>query len=132
MIKRSLSTLLLCMVIGACSPTRHVNGCYPITDLPENKIDGKVIVTVSDIAAATLDTVTSPEIAVIEVKLKPDKILIWADATEQRIGKRIGFVYNDSVITAPKINCRITGGTFTINSENKSLILDIYSSIINQ
>lgn len=49
----------------------------------------------------TLDTVSYPDMAVIEGKLKVDKVQKWADATENRIGKRIGFVFNDSVIMAP-------------------------------
>ena len=52
-----------------------------------------------------------------------------ADNTESRIGKRIGFVFNDSVIMAPTINCCIESGGFTINSPDKSLILEIFNSL---
>lgn len=55
----------------------------------------------------------------------------WTDATESRIGKRIGFVFNDSVIMAPTINCRIESGGFTINSPDKALILKTYN-ILNE
>ena len=66
--------------------------------------------------------------AVIEGKLKVDKVQKWAEATENRIGKRIGFVFNDSVIMAPTVNCRIESGGFTINSPDKVLIIEIYKS----
>ena len=44
------------------------------------------------------------------------KLQAWADSTEQLIGKRIGFVYNDSVITAPRVNMRLENGTFQIST----------------
>ncbi|MGC8141419.1 SecDF P1 head subdomain-containing protein, partial [Salmonella enterica] len=62
---------------------------------------------------------TDHDIAFIQGVLKQDKIPVWADATEQRIGKRIGFVYKDSVIMAPSVNCRIESGSFSINSFDK-------------
>ena len=67
--------------------------------------------------------------AVIEGKLKVDKVQKWAEATENRIGKRIGFVFNDSVIMAPTVNCRIESGGFTINSPDKVLTIEIYKSL---
>ncbi len=70
--------------------------------------------------------------AVIEGKLKAENVQKWADATESRIGKRIGFVFNDSVIMAPTVNCRIESGSFSISSEDKALVLKIYNSILGE
>lgn len=112
------------LLIGALS-----QWLVPVADRPENKIEGKAIVTSKDFDAVSLDTVTSPDIAIIEGKLKADKVQKWADATESRIGKRIGFVFNDSVITAPTVNCRIESGGFSINSPDKALIIEIYNSL---
>lgn len=67
--------------------------------------------------------------AIIEGKLKTGKVKKWADATENRIGKRIGFVFNDSVIMAPTINCRIDSGSFTINGPDKVLMSKIYNTL---
>ena len=67
--------------------------------------------------------------AVIEGRLKAAMIQKWADATEARIGKRIGFVFNDSVIMAPTLNCWIENGSFTINSPDKVLMLEIFNSM---
>lgn len=121
--------IILGMLFGACSSSRHVNGWYPMADAPENRIEGKAIVTTKDFDVVTLDTVSYPDMAVIEGKLKVDKVKKWADATENRIGERIGFVFNDSVIMAPTVNCRIESGGFTINSPDKVLILEIYKSL---
>lgn len=115
--------------LGACSSSHRVNGWYPVADSPDNKIEGKAIVTTKDFAAVSLDTVTSPDIAIIEGKLKADKVQKWADATESRLGKRIGFVFNDSVIMAPTVNCRIESGGFSINSSDKALIIEIFNSL---
>lgn len=119
----------MCFVLGACSTAHRVNGWYAVADSPENKIEGKAIVTTKDFNVVTLDTVSYPDIAVIEGKLKVDKVQKWADASENRIGKRIGFVFNDSVIMAPTVNCRIESGSFTINSPDKALIIGIYKSL---
>lgn len=119
----------ICLIIGGCAKRYTVNGWYPVSDNPAHRIEGKAIVTTADFEAVSLDTVSVPGMAMIEGKLKADKVRVWADATEARIGKRIGFVYNDSVIMAPTINCRIESGRFTINSPDKTLIIGAYNSL---
>lgn len=126
---RLITSIIVCFVLGACSTAHRVNGWYAVADSPENKIEGKAIVTTEDFDVVILDTLSYPDMAVIEGKLKVDKVQKWADATGKRIGKRIGFVFNDSVIMAPTVNCRIESGSFTINSLDKVLILEIYKSL---
>lgn len=121
--------MLLIMIINGCSATHKVNGWYPVADSPENKIEGKAFVTTKDFAEVSIDTVSFSGMAVIDGRLKAERIQKWADVTESRIGKRIGFVFNDSVIMAPTVNCRIESGSFTINSPDKALILEIYDSL---
>ena len=111
-----------------CSATHYVNGWYPVANFPENEIEGKAFVTSKDFAEVSLDTVSVPYMAMIEGRLKAQMIQKWADVTERRIGKRIGFVFNDSVIMAPTVNCRIESGSFTINSPDKALMLEIYNT----
>ena len=126
---RLITSIIVCFVLGACSTAHRVNGWYAVADSPDNKIERKAIVTTEDFDVVILDTVSYPDMAVMEGKLKVDKVQKWADATEKRIGKRIGFVFNDSVIMAPTVNCRIESGSFTINSLDKVLILEIYKSL---
>lgn len=116
-------------ILGACSSAHRVNGWYPVADIPENKIEGNVIVTAKDFDVVNLDTVSFSDMAIIVGKLRAGKVKKWADATENRIGKRIGFVFNDSVIMAPTINCRIESGSFTINSPDKVLMSKIYDTM---
>ena len=125
----SLYLPIIVMFLCGCTAARHVNGWDPVADSPENKIEGNAIVTVKEFDVVTLDTVSYPDMAVIEGRLKVDRVQKWADATENRIGKRIGFVFNDSVIMAPTVNCRIESGGFTINSPDKALLFKIYNSL---
>ena len=124
-----IAAIFIVVLLGAYSSAHRVNGWYPVADVPENRIEGKVIVTTKDFDVVTLDTVSFPDMAVIEGKLKVDKVQKWVDATENRIGKRIGFVFNDSVIIAPTVNCRIESGSFSINSPDKALMMEIYNTL---
>lgn len=127
--KHALLTLFLGVILIGCSSVHRVNGWYPVADFPDDRIEGCAIVITNDFASATLDTVSLPGVAFIEGRLRPEKVREWADATESRIGRRIGFVFNDSVVMAPTVNCRIESGGFSINSADKALILKIYSSL---
>lgn len=126
---KQITAMFIVVILGACSSPRRVNGWYPVSDNPENLIEGNAIITAKDFDVVTLNTVSFPDMAIIEGKLKAGKVKQWADATENRIGKRIGFVFNDSVIMAPTVNCRIESGSFTINSPDKVLMSKIYNTL---
>lgn len=68
----------------------------------------------------------------IQGKLKPDKISDFADGTGKLIGRRLAFVFNDSVIMTPQINARIESGSFQITSPDTALLRSIYNSINNE
>lgn len=126
------------LILCGCSSHRRVDGWYPVADHPDNLIIGKPLVTVKDFGyvAIVRDTFiidnTPVSIFLIQGQVKPDKRQQWADGTEQLIGKKLGFVYNDSVITAPRINIRIESGSFQINSPDTILLKNIYNSILQQ
>lgn len=124
-----IAVMFIAVILCACSSPRRVNGWYPVSDNSENMIEGNAIITAKDFDVVTLDTVSFPDIAIIEGKLKAGKVKKWADATENRIGKKIGFVFNDSVIMAPTVNCRIESGSLTINSPDKVLMSKIYNTL---
>lgn len=126
-VKNLIALAITSLTLYACSTTHRDNGWYPVDN--SDNIEGEAIATTDDFESVSLDTVTDPDIAFIQGVLKQDRISDWTDATEQRIGKRIGFVYKDSVIMAPSVNCRIESGSFSINSSDKQLILEIYNSL---
>ena len=61
-------------ILGACSSAHRVNGWYPVADIPENKIEGNVIVTAKDFDVVNLDTVSFSDMAIIEGKLRAGKV----------------------------------------------------------
>lgn len=127
--------MMLLLILCACSSHRKADGWYPLADYPDNSIVGKPLATVKDFERVVIvrdtfiienDTVSQ---LLIQGRVKPEKRRQWADGTERLIGKRLGFVYNDSVIIAPQINASIESGSFQIISTDTTLIKSIYNSI---
>lgn len=129
--------MVLLLLVCACSTHRRADGWYQVSDNTYNSIVGKPLATVKEFEEVVMvrnslvlddDTVSQ---LVIEGIVKPKYRKRWADGTERLIGKRLGFVYNDSVITAPQVNVRIESGSFGINSPDTILLKNIYNSIKN-
>lgn len=127
--------MVLLLILCACSSHRKADGWYPLADYPDNSIVGKPLATVKYFERVAIvrdtfiidnDTVSQ---LLIHGRVKPEKRKQWADGTERLIGKRLGFVYNDSVITAPQINARIESGSFQITNTDTTLIKELYNSI---
>lgn len=127
--------MVLLLILCACSSHRRVDGWYPLADYPDNTIIGKPLATIKDFEriAIVRDTfiINSDTFSQLLIQgcVKPTKCRQWADETERLIGKRLGLIYNDSVITAPQINARIESGSFQITSPDTALIKRLYSSI---
>jgi len=128
--------MVLLLILCACSSHHKIDGWYPLADYPDNSIVGKPLATVEDFESVVIvrdtfivdsDTVSQ---LLIQGRVKAEKRQQWADGTERLIGKRLGFVYNDSVITAPQINARIESGSFQIISSDTTLLNIIYQNII--
>lgn len=130
--------MVLLLLLCACSSQRRADGWYPLADYPDNSIVGKPLATVKDFESLAIvrDTFIIKNDTVIQLliqgRVKPEKRQHWAEGTERLIGKRLGFVYNDSVITAPQINARIGSGSFQIISHDTVIIRNIYNSIKQQ
>lgn len=138
--RKTIITVLtvLFVMFCACSSHRRVDGWYPVADYPDNTIVGNPLATVGDFEDVVVfkDTIVSEEdtvgLMLIQGRVKHGMRLQWADGTERLIGKRLGFVYDDSVVTAPQINARIESGSFQISSPDTALLRRIYNSIILQ
>ena len=70
--------------------------------------------------------------AVITGSVSKHKLRAWADSTEQLVGKRMGFVFNDSVITAPRVNMRLESGAFQITTPGSYDISSLYRSLLKE
>lgn len=80
--------------------------------------------TVDDFERISLDSVDNH--IYIAGTLKQSKIAKWTEYSETHIGKRLGFLFNDSIICAPIINTRLESGNFQITSPDAALIRKIH------
>lgn len=71
--------------------------------------------TVKDFDTLRLETDAFGHSVITGVFLQ-NKSPIWREATKKSIGKRIAFVFNDTVITAPLINIPLESGHFQISN----------------
>lgn len=118
----------------SCSQERtsqKENGWYHIIDERQDSISQEPIVTVKDFVELNLEFDSFGK-SVITGKVSKVKLEKWADATEKSIGKRIGFVFNDTVITAPQVNARIESGNFQISNPYEYDLKRIYRQLLKE
>ena len=113
------------------SVKQRENGWYRIIDGQKDSIASRPIVTVKEFAALRMDKDYFGK-AVITGNVSKHKLQTWADSTEQLIGKRIGFIFNDSVITAPQVEMRLESGTFQIATPSNYDITSLYQSLLKE
>lgn len=107
------------------------NGWYRIMDGQKDSIASRPIVTVKEFASLRLEKDPFGK-AVITGSVSKHKSRAWADSTEQLIGKRMGFVFNDSVITAPRVNMRLESGMFQIAAPGDYDISSLYRNLLKE
>ena len=126
------SSLMLKMKIEEICAENNIEAQVESIDF--NAAQGRkadLIVTVKEFASLRMDKNFFGK-AVITGNVSKHKLQARADSTEQLIGKRIGFVFNDSVITAPQVNMRIESGNFqTVNLHNYDM-LSLYRSLLKE
>ena len=129
----SSAVCLGCTNYSGCSQSikHRENGWYRITDGQKDSIASLPIVTVKEFASLRLDTDVFGK-AVITGSVSKHNLQAWANSTEQLINKRIGFVFNDSVITAPRINMRLESGNFQISNPHNYDMLSLYRSLLKE
>ena len=97
------------------------NGWYYITSGAQDSLSAEPIVTTKDFVSIRLDSFMSERTGKMAYQIvgrvNDQSIKIWADATEQSIGKHIGFVCNNKVVCNPLVNARIESGNFAISGE---------------
>ena len=107
------------------------NGWYRIIDGQKDSIASRPIVTVKEFASLRIDKDFFGK-AVITGSVSKHKLRAWADSTEQLVGKRMGFMFNDSVITAPRVNMRLESGAFQITTPGSYDISSLYRSLLKE
>lgn len=105
------------------------NGWYHIVG--EDSIVPTPIVTVKEFGALRVDSDYYGMYSIMGQVCR-SKRQVWADATERWIEKRIGFVFNDSLITSPQVNMRIESGNFQISTPQGRGIWALYRSLMKE
>lgn len=123
---------LLILLFVACDSHRP-DGWY---HLSENGTPlSRPIVVVNDFEAVRLDSTASGDggmIYYIAGSLTEDKRPFFYDATCKAIGKQIAFVFEDSVVCAPRVNQGIESGNFGIGLNDADLAYRIWESLERQ
>lgn len=58
-----------------------------------------------------------PDYTGLKMQIHENFANIWADATGKSIGKKLGFIINNKLVSAPSVNGRIEGGMSSINRD---------------
>lgn len=109
---------LFCLLMAACTQThtpRRANGWYYVTPHATDSLSQAPFLTVEDFDTLRLETDAFGRTAITGVLLR-DKLPVWREATRKSVGKRIAFVFNDTVITAPQVNIPLESGHFQISN----------------
>lgn len=129
--------LLVCLLCGSSAVAQSLpreNGWYNILDGRKDSIDEVPIVTVKDFDVLSLDSTVFHDHTYFQISgaVSKHKRRKWADATEKAIGKRIGFVFNNKVITAPQVNMRIESGNFAISAPHGDNLKELYREMLQE
>ena len=123
---------ILCGVVSSWGQNFHrENGWYHMKDDAIDCLSIEPIITVKDFVGLKLDTDYFGKY-VICGQISKHKLAKWADETESAIGKRIAFVFNDSIISDPQVNGRIESGTFQISSNIDKVLPEIYRQLVRE
>ena len=107
------------------------NGWYRIIDGQTDSIASTPIITVKEFTDLRLDEDYFGK-SVIIGNVSKHKLQSWSDSTEHLVGNRMGFVFNDSVITAPRVNMRLESGTFQIATDRNYDMKSLYRSLLKE
>lgn len=129
--------LSACLLWGSAAMGQSLqreNGWYDILDGRKDSIAKVPIVTVKDFVALRLDSAVFQGRMQFQISgtIGEHKRGKWADATEKAVGKRIGFVFNNKVITNPQVNMRIESGRFAISAPQGDNLKQLYREILQE
>ena len=131
MCKKLLGILVLFSFLPhflVCQNKFRENGWYHILSGQTDSISREPIVTVKDFISLRLETDYCKK-NVISGQISKYKSRKWAKETEKTIGRQIAFVFNDSVITSLRVNCKIESGAFQITSILDKELPGIYEQL---
>lgn len=116
---------------GNPSSSQHLeNGWYTLRIQNKDTLIHEPIVTVKDFVELKLDSCSAGNYY-ITGKVSKHKQQVWAEKTAQSVGHYIGFVFQDSIITAPRVNASIKSGMFqlTFASDHPEEVCTLYQNL---
>ena len=113
---------------SVCQNKFRENGWYHILSGQTDSISREPIVTIKDFISLRLETDYFGK-NVISGQISKYKMNKWVKETERATGRQIAFVFNDSIIARPRVNCRIENGVFQITSISDKKLPDIYKEL---
>ena len=111
--------------------TGRKDGWYHVTEGKNDSLEAMPFIGLDDIAALQPDKDGNGRYVILG-QVKEEKTDTWADETEKAIGRKIAFVFNDSVLTAPMVNARIASGRFLITGPDSKGLEAIYRRIMQK
>jgi len=129
-----------CLLMVSCSNEPKVpNGWYFLND-EGTAVVGEAIITPKDFAQMRMDSfaISKPNEPYkmsynILGKVNDEKLNDYKDATEKAIGKSLGFLYRDELVSTSKFNQKNKTGTFRISLEqDKEKAIKIYEDLKKQ
>lgn len=112
------------------SLSHRESGWYMLSGPNQDTLSRTPIVTVKDFNELLLD---SDQVGTYYItgKVSRYKQQEWADKTHRSVGKYLAFVFQDSIITAPRVNARIESGMFQLSFPpgNNAKVKTLYQQI---
>lgn len=133
-IHRCATLLLSLLTAVACTspPSAHrENGWYGIYDGRKDSIALRPVATVKEFVGLRLYRDHLGR-SVIAGRVGGNRLQAWADSTSALSGRRMGFVFNDTIIAAPRIYMGLESGQFLISGPDGYDMSRLYKSMLKE
>lgn len=123
----SVSHLKDCRFCWGVESKKSVNCLFAL----KTKEDGKPLITRSDIETVKIAKTTDMDGIKIQIKLKPQAAVIFAEATRNNINKSIAVIIDDKVISWPRVQDAIEGGEIEVTGDFTEKEANFFPVIFN-
>ena len=133
-IHRCAALLLSLLTAVTCTspPSAHrENGWYGIYDSRKDSIALRPVATVKEFVGLRLYRDHLGR-SVIAGRVGGNRLQAWADSTSALSGRRMGFVFNDTVVAAPRIYMGLESGQFLISGPDGYDMSRLYKSMLKE
>jgi preprotein translocase subunit SecD len=94
-------------------------------------MEGNPLLIRSDIESVKIATGKDPMDQKIQIRLKPDAVTIFADATERNLNKAIAIVIDNQVYAYPVVKSAIKGGEIEVTGSFTKSEVNYFPALFN-